>query len=65
MAIVLRPAAENIAIRRGRFLISIVPDLPGVTQAWLGYSEAVPQENRPLGHRFAMSQPPITPIWNC
>ena len=36
----------------------------GYERGWLGHSEAVPQEDQPLGHRFAMPQPRITQIWN-
>ena len=37
------------------FAVSLVANLD---DGWLGQSEAVPQEDQPLGHRFVMPQPP-------
>ena len=43
----------------GAWRLRVVMLKKGCLSGWLGHSEAVPQENQPLGHRFAMPQPPF------
>ena len=41
--------------------LPVLPAEVKMRKGWLGHIEAVPQESQPLGHRFAMPQPPLFP----